>query len=315
MSKSIKQIEREEKKALKRREKLNRQKGTSGESQGSNSGKDLSAEAHKALKEIHLQNNTNGADLLNINSIAGNAGASGGSGSTDGSSTSNKSNANQSTVVNGRSEDANVSDEGFKRNKNRKKARKSKIEFEQNQEELERNKYLEKKEMVETQVPVKIQKDFLYFTTSVKKLEKRTRRLRAACVFLIVCLAVFVGLYLYEYAETKRTYQRIFDRAITDTVDTIEGKEANPISGERFYRMITAETSLVRMAAENIGMSEKNQEKLNDVYYLFVNYPKQMEGKYQEVKDIYNLLLKDSNSKEAFKKIDDLNNSIDKLGE
>ncbi len=262
-----------------------------------------------------MQNNTNGADLLNINSIAGNAGASGGSGSTDGSSTSNKSNANQSTVVNGRSEDANVSDEGFKRNKNRKKARKSKIEFEQNQEELERNKYLEKKEMVETQVPVKIQKDFLYFTTSVKKLEKRTRRLRAACVFLIVCLAVFVGLYLYEYAETKRTYQRIFDRAITDTVDTIEGKEANPISGERFYRMITAETSLVRMAAENIGMSEKNQEKLNDVYYLFVNYPKQMEGKYQEVKDIYNLLLKDSNSKEAFKKIDDLNNSIDKLGE
>ena len=40
-----------------------------------------------------------------------------------------------------------------------------------------------------------------------------------------------------------------------------------------------------------------------------------MEDKYQEVKDIYNLLLKDSNSKEAFKKIDDLNNSIDKLGE
>ena len=31
MSKSIKQIEREEKKALKRREKLNRQKGASGE--------------------------------------------------------------------------------------------------------------------------------------------------------------------------------------------------------------------------------------------------------------------------------------------
>ncbi len=262
-----------------------------------------------------MQNNTNGADLLNINSIAENSGASIAGSSTEVSGTPNKSDENQSTGANGQNGDVNVPGEGFERNKNRKKARKSKIELERKQEELEKNKYLEKNEMVEAQVPIKIQKDFLYFTTSVKKLERRTRRLRAACVFLTVCLAVFVGLFLHEYSETKRTYQRIFDRAITDTVDTIEGKEANPISGERFYRMITAETSLVRMAAENIGMSEKNQEKLNDVYYLFVNYPKQMEDKYQEVKDIYNLLLKDSNSKEAFKKIDNLNNSIDKLGE
>lgn len=246
-----------------------------------------------------MQNNTNGADLLNIDSITGKGNEE---------IISNK-------TIDKQEADTNTSDKEFKRSKDRKKARKSKIGLERNQEELERNKYLEKNEIVEAQVPVKIQKDFLYFTTSVKKLERRVRRLRTVSVLLTVCLAIFVGLYLYELSETERTYQRIFDRAVTDTIDTIEGKEANPISGERFYRMITAETSLVRMAAENIGMPEKNQEKLNDVYYLFVNYPKQMENKYQDVKDIYNMLLKDSNSKEAFKKIDDLNNSIDKLGE
>lgn len=203
----------------------------------------------------------------------------------------------------------------IKRSDARKNTRKNKIEIERNQEVLEREKYLTDNDMVEAIVPVNLQQKFLYYTTSVKKLEKRVRRLRYALTFISVCAAIFLAMFIYEMGETKRTYNRIYERAVTDTIDTIKGQQENPIAGDRFYRMVTAETNTVRMAAENIGLSEEKTNKLNDVYYLMVDYPKQMEKKYQEIVDIYNLLLKDKNHKKAYDKIEQLKSSIDKLGE
>lgn len=339
-NKITRQIAREEKKALQRREQLNKQ-GLGKES--SNDGKksegytseSASQEANHTSDNTYIFENSGviGKQSITLDDLKSDGETLGTDSTSEEQVAAPKRSvleemeaekkakkkaakeAKKANAKNNKSSKKNADGSMITRSDIRKKNRKNKIEFERNQEELEREKYLTDNDMVEAVVPVNLQQKFLYYTTSVKKLEKRTRRLRATLTFVIIIAIVFVALFVYEMGETKRTYNNIYERAITDTIDTIKGQQANPIAGDRFYRMVTAETNTVRMAAENIGLAEEKTNKLNDVYYLMVNYPKQMEKKYQDIVDIYSLLLKNKNDKKAYDKIEQLKALIDKLGE
>ena len=143
------------------------------------------------------------------------------------------------------------------------------------------------------------------------------RKMWRAIVFAImvtIALTVFIALFISEKNKVQETYRLQYTESIKNMVYDIESYENADGDFDLRYNMLLTDAAVANSFVFLIDDYVDRQRSINELYTCLLKYPNQMKPKLSELKEILTGIANSEDEDGNYQKMDELVESIDKLG-
>ena len=143
------------------------------------------------------------------------------------------------------------------------------------------------------------------------------RKMWRAIVFAIMMMigmVVFIALYVSERTSVQEKYRTMYVESVKDMVYDIESYENADGDLDLRYNMLLSDAAVSNAYVFLVDGYVDEQKSINGLYTCLLKYPNQMKPKLSEVKEILTGIANSEDEEGNYQKMDELVESIDKMG-
>ncbi len=133
-------------------------------------------------------------------------------------------------------------------------------------------------------------------------------------IMMTIGMVVFIALFVSERTKVQETYRMQYTESIKNMVYDIESYENADGDLDLRYNMLLADAAVANSFVFLIDDYVDHQKSINELYTCLLKYPQQMKPKLSEVKEILTGIANSEDEDGNYQKMDELVESIDKMG-